>query len=171
MTVITWRRAVIGASLAAAFAPTVATAHGFAGARFFPATIATDDPFVAEELSLPTITGFEEADGTRTTETTVDLAKRITRDFGVEFSVTHVRVHPPDGPKLKGVDNPGLGLKYQLNVEPMREPIFSVGVDFDLGGRGAKLIAERFTTITPAVFFGSGFGDLADKTSWLRGLP
>ena len=28
--------------------------HGFAGDRFFPATLATDDPFVANELSLPT---------------------------------------------------------------------------------------------------------------------
>src|SRR6185436_4613166 len=159
-----------GASLAVAFEPTVAAAHGFAGARFFPATIATDDPFVAEELSLPTITGFEEADGTRTTETTVDLAKRITRDFGVEFGLTHVRVRPPEGPKLEGFDNLGLGLKYQFNVDPMRESIFSVGVDFDLGGTGAKRIAERFTTITPAVFFGRGFGDLADRTSWLRGF-
>ena len=31
------------------------SAHGFAGKRFFPATLATDDPFVADELSLPTI--------------------------------------------------------------------------------------------------------------------
>src|SRR5262249_47204397 len=30
-----------------------AFAHGFAGKRFFPATLATDDPFVADELSLP----------------------------------------------------------------------------------------------------------------------
>jgi outer membrane receptor protein involved in Fe transport len=29
-------------------------AHGFAGDRFFPATISTDDPFGASELSLPT---------------------------------------------------------------------------------------------------------------------
>jgi hypothetical protein len=36
-------------------APSVpAFAHGFAGNRFFPATLATDDPFVASELSLLT---------------------------------------------------------------------------------------------------------------------
>ena len=29
-------------------------AHGLAGKRFFPATLATEDPFVADELSLPT---------------------------------------------------------------------------------------------------------------------
>jgi hypothetical protein len=32
-----------------------AAAHGLAGKRFFPATLATDDPFVADELSLPTL--------------------------------------------------------------------------------------------------------------------
>ena len=30
-------------------------AHGWAGQRFFPATILTDDPFVADEMSLPQI--------------------------------------------------------------------------------------------------------------------
>ena len=34
--------------------PDLAGAHGFAGDRFFPATILTDDPFVADEMSLPT---------------------------------------------------------------------------------------------------------------------
>src|SRR5437764_1234453 len=29
--------------------------HGIVGSRFFPATIATDDPFVADELALPTV--------------------------------------------------------------------------------------------------------------------
>jgi hypothetical protein len=33
-----------------------AVAHGFAGERFFPATILTDDPFVADEISLPQVT-------------------------------------------------------------------------------------------------------------------
>src|SRR5580765_2971807 len=126
-----------GASLAAALSSMKANAHGFAGARFFPATLATDDPFVAEELSLPTVTGFQESDGTRTTEMTFDWAKRITRDFGIEFGASHVRVSPPGGPKLEGWDNLELGLKYQLDVDPMREFIFSIGVDFDLGGTGA----------------------------------
>src|SRR5260370_201145 len=38
-----------------ALAPAAALAHGLAGKRFFPATLATDDPFVSDELSLPTI--------------------------------------------------------------------------------------------------------------------
>jgi hypothetical protein len=41
--------------LASALLASNAFAHGVAGKRFFPATLATDDPFVADELSLPTV--------------------------------------------------------------------------------------------------------------------
>jgi hypothetical protein len=168
MSCIVWRAGLLAA--AAAFAPSKAAPHGFAGARFFPATMATDDPFVAEELSLPTVSGFQDSDRTRTTEARIDIAKRITRDFGFEFAATHIELSPPSGPKMEGFDNLGMGFKYQLDVDPVRESIFSVGVDFDLAGTGAKRIAERFTTITPGLFFGRGLGDLADRTSWLRGF-
>lgn len=39
------------------------SAHGFAGKRFFPATLATEDPFVADELSLPTISSRKAPSG------------------------------------------------------------------------------------------------------------
>src|SRR4051794_29543739 len=63
-------------------------AHGVVGKRFFPATIATEDPFVADELSLPTFSTFKAAgEGdepkTRETEISAELAKRITRDLGL----------------------------------------------------------------------------------------
>ena len=61
--------------------------HGFAGARFFPATLSTDDPFVADELSLPTVSTVRTPDdgGTRETEISFDIAKRITPDFAIEI--------------------------------------------------------------------------------------
>ena len=34
-------------------AASTAEAHGMVGKRFFPATLAIDDPFVADELSFP----------------------------------------------------------------------------------------------------------------------
>lgn len=68
--------------------PTTAWAHGFAGSRFFPATLTTDDPFVNDELSLPTVSSIVTPDegGTRETEVAVDIAKRITPNFGIELS-------------------------------------------------------------------------------------
>jgi len=143
--------------------------HGFAGPRFFPATLATDDPFVADELALPTVAWFKDSDDTRTTTYSVDFAKRITPNFSLEVGGTYMRLKPPGGPTVDGFDNFAVGAKYQLGVNAMRETIFSLGVDADLGGTGTKRIgAEGFSTITPAFFFGKGFGDLFDRMSWLR---
>ena len=38
-----------------------AHAHGLAGKRFFPSTLTIDDPFVADELSLPTVFHIKES--------------------------------------------------------------------------------------------------------------
>src|SRR5712671_1988958 len=83
---------------------TAATAHGFAGARFFPATIATDDPFVADELSLPTVSWFKDSGGVETNTYSVDFSKRITSTFGLEFGGTYLRLRPPGGPDADGFD-------------------------------------------------------------------
>jgi len=148
---------------------TGADAHGFAGARFFPATIATDDPFVADELALPTVAWFKDDGDIRTTTYSADFAKRITSNFGLEVGGTFVRLKPPGGPTVDGFDNFSLGAKYQIDVDAMHETIFSIGVDADLGGTGAGRIgAEHFSTIAPTFFFGKGFGDLADRMSMLR---
>jgi hypothetical protein len=54
----------LGAAAAAAAvtllsANSAALAHGFAGERFFPATILTDDPFAADDMSRPlSVTAF-----------------------------------------------------------------------------------------------------------------
>ena len=39
-----------------------ALAHCFVGGRFFPATLNIDDPCVADELSLPTVSVFKNSD-------------------------------------------------------------------------------------------------------------
>ncbi len=67
----------------AALLPAEAMAHGFAGDRFFPATILTDDPFVANEISLPTVTlNPTQDDGSRELGVGPDLSMRITPDLG-----------------------------------------------------------------------------------------
>jgi hypothetical protein len=150
---------------------TAATAHGFAGARFFPATIATDDPFVADELALPTVAWFKDSGGGRTNTYSVDFSKRITSDFGIGFGGTYLRLHAPGGPDADGFDNFHVGAKYLIDVDAMHETLFSIGVDADLGGTGTSRIgAEDFSTLTPTLFFGKGFGDLTDRMSFLRGF-
>jgi hypothetical protein len=146
-----------------------ASAHGFAGSRFFPATLVTDDPFVADELALPTIAHFKDEGDVKTTTYSAAFAKPLTANFGLEFGASYVHLSPPGGRAVDGFDNISIGGKYQILVDPMREAIFSIGIDADIGGTGAKRIgAEDFSSLTPAFFFGKGFGDLFEQTSLLR---
>jgi hypothetical protein len=151
-------------------------AHGFAGKRFFPATLVTDDPFVADELSLPTVSyqkfsasGDEPA--SKETDFSVDLSKRITENFGVGFGATYMQVQPEGGDKARGFDNLAVSAKYQFYKNEPHETILSVGLDADIGGSGSKRVgAESFSTFTPALFFGKGFGDLPDNLEYVRPL-
>jgi len=74
--------------------------HGFAGARFFPATLSTDDPFVSDELSLPTVSTIRTPDngGTRETDISVNFAKRITPQFAIEIGETLTVLNSDEGP-------------------------------------------------------------------------
>ena len=152
-----------------------ASAHGVVGKRFFPATLAVEDPFVADELSLPT---FEyrklpaSGDEPASTESafSLDYTKRITPDFGIGIGTSYRRISPDGGDSQRGFDNLELGAKYQLWTSAAREAIVSVGVDWDVGGTGAKRIGESFSTITPGILFGKGFGDLPDEVKYLRPL-
>lgn len=151
----------------------VASAHGFAGKRFFPATLATDDPFVADELSLPTLSrrtlgASEDSPAVRETTASIEFAKRITPQFGVELGVMALRLQTADG-TVRGLDNLAAGAKYQFHKNDDAESIASVGIDWDIGGTGAKRVgAESFSTVTPALFVGKGFGSLPDGMRFLR---
>ena len=151
-----------------------ASAHGIVGKRFFPATLTIDDPFVADELSLPTyqqrkLPASEEEPATMQTELAFDYTKRITPDLGIGIGGTYLSLSPDGGTNQKGWDNFALSLKYQFYQNAEREAIVSAGVDWDIGHSGsARVGAEPFSTITPALFFGKGFGDLPESAGFLR---
>jgi hypothetical protein len=166
---------ILLAAVACAGIHTAASAHGFAGKRFFPATLATEDPFVADELSLPTVSrrnvaGEGDEPGARETATSFDIAKRITKNFGVEVGTTYLDLRGAQGTQ-RGFDNWEAGAKYQFYLDEEHEAIASFGVDWDIGNTGAKSVgAETFSTVTPALFVGKGFGDLPDSMQFLRPL-
>src|SRR5882672_10279809 len=83
---------------------TQAFAHCFVGARFFPATLATDDPCVADELSLPTISAFSVGDTPSSSQVNVsgELSKRITDTFGLSIGSTWSQLTPPGMPAVTG---------------------------------------------------------------------
>jgi len=140
-----------------------AYAHGFAGARFFPATLSTDDPFVSDELSLPTVSTIRtpENGGTRETDISVDISKRITPEFAIGIGDTFTALNPHEGPAVNGFGNLELSGKYQLLKNGVHEAIVSIGLGVEVGGTGGRSVgADSFSTWTPGIFFGKGFGDL-----------
>jgi hypothetical protein len=142
--------------------------HGFAGARFFPATLSTDDPFVANEFSLPTVSRIVTPDngGTRDTEVSSDIALRITPKWDIEFGESFIMLNPSQGKAANGFSNLSIGSKYEFFENDEHEAVVSLGLAVDVGGTGSKEVgADSFSTWTPGLFFGKGLGDLP------RGLP
>lgn len=151
--------------------PMSASAHCFVGARFLPATLNIDDPCVADELSLPTISRFKNGDdpSARQTDISAEFSKRITETFGVSIGTTWTHLYPPGGPGVSGFQNVETSFKWQFLTVPEHEFVMSAALNVEWGGTGAQSVgAEGFNVYTPTLFFGKGFGDLPQGAGWLR---
>ena len=145
---------LLGTSLAA-------EAHCIVGNRFFPATLAVDDPCVADELSMPTIAGFKNGDNPSADELDIagEYSKTITPNFGISFEEAWIHLDPPGERSVSGFDNLGTSFKYQFVRDASSELAMSISLDADWGGTGSSAIdAEPFTTLTPTLFLGKGLG-------------
>jgi hypothetical protein len=151
-----------------------AQAHGLIGKRFFPATLATDDPFVADELSLPTISylklrGTADAPPTKQIDLSGELSKRLSPDLGISLAGTFTMLAPDEGSSVSGFNNLEVSAKYVFFKNAPHELLLAVGLGWDVGGTGSKQIgAESFDTWTPQLFFGKGFGDLPDQLEFMK---
>lgn len=164
-------RAAVLPVLLLAYVPEASWAHGFAGQRFFPATILTDDPFVADEMSLPTVTRPPTGpDGGQEIDFDIDIAKRITPRLGVTFGEGWTHLQPKGGAAVSGLGGLDTGVQYQLFVDAPHEAIGLLGLNVNWAhtGRVAALGAPDFTTLSPTFNFGKGFGDLPTSASYLR---
>jgi len=95
-----------------------AFAHGFAGDRFFPATLQTDDPFVADEASLPTLTmNPSDPTGGQSYSVESDIAKRLTSDFGLTAAYSWNYSQPKGAPPQYGFGGLSTGAQYQLFID------------------------------------------------------
>lgn len=165
-----WRVAPAAAALVLS-AHSTSMAHGFAGERFFPATILTDDPFVADEMSLPTVTRNPTGqDGSQEIDVGIDLAKRITPRLGITLSDQWEHLHTPGMPDATGLGTLETGAQYQLFVNGPHEAIGLVGLNVSWAntGRVQALGADGHTTLSPTFDFGKGFGDLPRSLPYLR---
>lgn len=164
-------RATAGAALAlslAAFGATSgpASAHGVAGARIFVTTLQIDDPSVADEMSLPTVTlqrsGANGGPGPIYNTTLAgEFVKRITENFALGISSAVVSVNTLNDKRRIGFNNIVLNAKYRAYVNPEHEFVMSVGVSRQFGTTGStKIDAPRVSSTSPNFYFGKGLGDL-----------
>ena len=148
------------------------SAHCFVGARFFPATLATDDPCVADEMSLPTVAWLKTGDIPAGTEVdiSVDISKRITEAFGVTIGDTWSQIQRPGAPTAAGFTDLETTFQYQLLKDGPHELALLMGLIVDWGGTGNTNagIGTSFSILTPTFNFGQGFGELPDTISWAR---
>jgi hypothetical protein len=166
---------VLYAALIVLSTPVVLWAHGFAGKRFFPTTLTIDDPFVSDELSF-LVNHIKEPgevveSPTLSTTLTGEYSKRITPSLGFSIGGEFRHLNPDEGKTENGFGNLELGAKYQLFTSASHEALLSIGLDVDLGGTGSRSVgAESFSTISPVLLFGKGFGDLPEAVSFLKPL-
>ena len=157
--------------LALVVEPFSAFSHGFAGDRFFPATITTDDPFAASEMSLPTVSEIRQPGQPPVKDF----------DFGTDISVLVLPLTAltlSDGYSVQkaanqsaqtGFDSAEVNLTTEFYVSDRHEAIGSIGLTWDIGGSGRQSLGnDSFSTFTPEFYFGKGFGDLPDSLPLLR---
>lgn len=148
-----------------------AEAHGFAGERFFPATIQTDDPFVADEASLPTLTKNPiDTTGRESYSVEADIAKRLTPDLGLTAAYQWNYFQPKGAPPQYGFGALRTGAQYQLFIDGPDEFMGLLGLGVTWGHTGAVNHggADDHTTLQPTFDYGKGFGTLPDSLTWLK---
>src|SRR6476646_11810834 len=166
-----WPLAMLVVSLTAS---PLARAHEIVGNRFFPATLAIDDPGVTDELALPTISLSKTGDDPSFKQLDIsgEFAKRITEDFAISVAPAWSRLYAPGGPAMngaRGFQNLETLFKYRMFKNVEHEFVMSAGLEIEWGGSGAQSVgAERFNVYTPTLFFGKGFGDLPSSLNWAR---
>jgi hypothetical protein len=167
--------AAVAAALVLGVWPALAAAHGLAGKRFFPSTLTIDDPFVSDELSLPTFFHIKQpGDGGtppgQVTSLSGEFSKRIFPDLGLTLAGDWNLLDPASNGKTEsGTGNLEMTLKYQFFTSAAHEMILSAAFGWEAGGTGRKKIgAESFDVFKPALLFGKGLGDLPDQLAWMK---
>src|SRR5580692_11549157 len=147
-----------------------ALAHCFVGARFFPATLVTDDPCVADEMSLPTVAWSQTADVPPASQWDlgIDFSKRITENFGVTISQDWTQIRQANGTVTQGFSNFETTFQYQILKDPQHELAILSGLIVDWGRTGStgSGFATDYSLLTPTLYFGKGFGDLPSSFGW-----
>ena len=122
-------------------------------------------------MSLPTVAFSRTADDppARQLDISGEFSKRITENFGVSIAPTWTHLSQPGSPSASGFQNLETTFKYQFLTLPEREFVMSAALVVEWGNTGAAGVgADPFTTYTPTLYMGKGFGGLPDTMGWAR---
>jgi hypothetical protein len=159
---------------AAVLSPLTAHAHGIAGDRVFPATIATDDPAAESEASLPTVDWFHnprDDNGNVPSETDIggELDVLMAPNFAVGIAPEWSSQTAKGETGAYGFQNLEVSGKYQFYENDEHEILMSAGLVAEVGGTGASGVgSDSGSTVTPTFYFGKGMGDLPDDMALLK---
>ena len=159
--------------------PLLASAHGFAGKRFFPSTLAVTNPFVSDELGLQLqrmpeaqdnpLSGHSRQAGL--SSAAFDFSKRLSQRLQVSIADNYNYSNFRNGPTRNGLGDVVLGARLQGPVRAAAEAVVSVGLNVKIGGTGShSLNNDSYTTFSPTFYFGKGFGNLPAGLKYLRPL-
>jgi hypothetical protein len=143
---------------------------GYVGDRFFPSTLATTVPTPADFYNPPYFVKLPDTATTHEIDIPTTYSRLVTKDWSVFFTETFRILDVANKGRLSGFDNLVIGTQYQLYTNPEHQFVFTVGGTAAIGGTGSPGIASSFSTLTPTVYIGKGFGDLPDSLAWLRPL-
>jgi hypothetical protein len=137
----------------------------------FPGTLSFEDTAVMDELTLngaslkhPPVAGDDVVDNAFSWE----FSRRLTPT--VSLSVSNGYSHRNWGSVSRsGFDETSLMLKTLLWQNDLHEVMISAGMAGGIGTSGAQGVgANQFSTVSPSLFFGKGFGDASSGLAWLR---
>jgi hypothetical protein len=142
-----------------------AHAHAVCGARIFPATLGIDDPGVNDELALPTVTYLPtNGNGVNEADINASWTKTIFPHFGLSVS---------NGASFAngqgwGRDDLALGAHYNFFCIPQMEFMGTASLNVDVGHTYTNGMGNDFTTYSPTLNVGIGFGGLPKSLNLLR---
>jgi hypothetical protein len=163
-----WRTAIPGFLFLLATCSDVSAAY--VGDRYFPSTLATTVPTPADFYNPPYFVKLPDTANTHEIDIPTTYSRLVTKDLGVFFTETFRILDVANKGRLSGFDNFVIGAQYQLYTNPEHQFVVTVGGTAAIGGTGSPEIASSFSTLTPTVYIGKGFGDLPDSMAWLRPL-
>jgi len=146
--------------------PSLASAHGVIGQRFFVESVVVLDPFGADEMDLLAVSHTKNNDGSSTTEYSGGIAKRVSPNLDLGLAWTYDSDH---NPSASGLRNLNLDVKYVMVRIPEHEFLATFATEWNVGGTGAhSIVPDSHSTLQPEILFGYGLGDLPDALGYIR---